>query len=196
MEKIFANPLSDNTLILIVYKGHIQLKNKRQIAQFFKWTKDMNKHFFNLVVPMANKYMKRCLTSLISGGGGKSLQSCLLLCNPMECSLPGFSVPGILQAGILERVAISSSRDLPDPGIKPTSLMSPVLACGFFTTSATWEALTNQWRSEVKSLSRVWLLATPWTVDYQAPPSMGFSWQEYWSELPFSPPVDLPDPGI
>ena len=86
--------------------------------------------------------------------------------------------------------------DLPDPGIKPTSLMSPVLACGFFTTSATWEALTNQWRSEVKSLSRVWLLATPWTVAYQAPPSMGFSWQEYWSELPFSPPVDLPDPGI
>ena len=70
----------------------------------------MNKHFFNLVVLMANKYMKRCLTALISGGGGKSLQSCLLLCYPMDSSLPGFSVPGILQAGILEWVAISSSR--------------------------------------------------------------------------------------
>ena len=65
LEKIFANPLSDNKLIFKIYKGHLQLKNKRQIAQFFKWTKDMNKHFFNLVVLMANKYMKRCLASLI-----------------------------------------------------------------------------------------------------------------------------------
>ena len=38
---------------------------------------------------------------------------------------------------------------------------------------------------EVKFLSRVWLLATPWSAAYQAPPSMGFSRQEYWSELPF-----------
>ena len=38
---------------------------------------------------------------------------------------------------------------------------------------------------KVKSLSRVRLLATPWTVAYQAPPSMGFSRQEYWSGLPF-----------
>ena len=38
--------------------------------------------------------------------------------------------------------------------------------------------------------------ATPWTVAYQAPPSMGFSRQEYWSGLPFPSPGDLPDPGI
>ena len=38
--------------------------------------------------------------------------------------------------------------------------------------------------------------ATPWTVAHQAPPSMGFSRQEYWSGLPFPPPGDLPDPGI
>ena len=50
--------------------------------------------------------------------------------------------------------------------------------------------------SEVKSLSRVRLFATPWTVAYQAPPSMGFSRQEYWSGLPFPSPGDLPDPGI
>ena len=37
---------------------------------------------------------------------------------------------------------------------------------------------------------------TPWTVAYQAPPSMGFSRQEYWSGLPFPSPGDLPDPGI
>jgi len=47
-----------------------------------------------------------------------------------------------------------------------------------------------------QSLSRVWLFAISWTVAFQAPLSMGFSRQEYWSELPFPPPGDLPDPGI
>ena len=53
------------------------------------------------------------------------------LCNPMVCSLPGSSVHGISQARILDWVVISFSRDIPNPGIKPTS---PSLACGFFTT--------------------------------------------------------------
>ena len=48
----------------------------------------------------------------------------------------------------------------------------------------------------VKSLSHVQLFATPWTVAYQAPLSMGFSRQEYWSGLPFPSPGDLPNPGI
>ena len=45
-------------------------------------------------------------------------------------------------------------------------------------------------------LSCVRLFATPWTVAHQAPPSMGFSRQEYWSGLPFPSAGDLPDPGI
>ena len=48
----------------------------------------------------------------------------------------------------------------------------------------------------MKSLSRVRLFAILWTVAYQAPPSMGFFRQEYWSGLPFPSPGDLPDPGI
>ena len=48
----------------------------------------------------------------------------------------------------------------------------------------------------MKSFSRVQLFVTPWTAAYQAPPSMGFSRQEYWSGLPFPSPGDLPDPGI
>ena len=48
----------------------------------------------------------------------------------------------------------------------------------------------------MKSLSRVRLVVTPWTVAYQASPSMGFSRQEHWSGLPFLSPGDLPDPGI
>ena len=47
-----------------------------------------------------------------------------------------------------------------------------------------------KWKVKVKSLSRVWLLATPWTAAHQAPPSLGFSKQEYWSGVP------LPSPGI
>ena len=49
---------------------------------------------------------------------------------------------------------------------------------------------------KVKLLSRVRLSATPWTVAYQVPPSMGFSRQEYWSGVPFPSPGDLPNPGI
>ena len=49
---------------------------------------------------------------------------------------------------------------------------------------------------EVKSLSRVRLFATLWTVAHQAPLSIGFSREEYWSGLPFPSPGDLPDPGI
>ena len=48
----------------------------------------------------------------------------------------------------------------------------------------------------MKLLSHVRLFATPWTVAYQAPQSMEFSRQEYWSGLPFPSPGDLPNPGI
>ena len=48
----------------------------------------------------------------------------------------------------------------------------------------------------VKSLSHVQLFVTPWTAAHQAPQSMGFSREEYWSGLPFPSPGDLPDPGI
>ena len=89
----------------------------------------------------------------------KSLQSCLTLCDPIDGSPPGFSVPGILQARTLEWVAIS------------------------FINA--WK-----WKLKVKSLSHVRLFVTPWTAAYQAPPSMGFSRQEYWSGVP------LPSPSL
>ena len=52
------------------------------------------------------------------------------------------------------------------------------------------------WKVKVKSLSRVQLFVTLWTVAYQASPSMGFSRQKYQSGLPFPSPGDLPDPEI
>ena len=53
-----------------------------------------------------------------------------------------------------------------------------------------------KWKVKVKSLSCVWLTATPWTAAFQAPPSMWFSRQDYWNGLPFPSPGDLSDPGI
>ena len=63
----------------------------------------------------------------------KSLQSCSILCNPMDGSLPGSSVHGILQARILEWVAMPSSRDLPNQGIVPSSPVAHARQT-FFTT--------------------------------------------------------------
>ena len=52
-----------------------------------------------------------------------------------------------------------------------------------------WVAISfssaSKWKVKVKSLSRAWPSATPWTAAHQAPPSMGFSRQEYWSGLPW-----------
>ena len=66
----------------------------------------------------------------------KSLQSCPTLCDPMDCSRPGSSVQGSLQARTLEWVAMSSSRGSSQPRDR---IWSPALAGRFFTTSATWE---------------------------------------------------------
>ena len=66
----------------------------------------------------------------------KLLQLCPTPCSPMDCSLTGSSVHGILQA-------FPPPGHLPNPGIKPMSFSSPALAGGFFTTSATWEATSH-----------------------------------------------------
>ena len=71
-------------------------------------------------------------------------QSCPTLCDLMDYSLPGSSVHGISQARILEWVAISSSRDLPDPGIEPGSPVSPALAGGFFATKPLQKPLPEE----------------------------------------------------
>ena len=91
----------------------------------------------------------------------KSLQSCLTLCDPMDCSSKGSPVHGVLQARILEWVATASSRGLPNPGIKPTSLMSSALVGGFFTTCTTWEAhsgiLLSHEKNEIMPLAAIWM---------------------------------------
>ena len=78
--------------------------------------------------------------------------------------------------------------DLPNPRTKPTPLTSPALASRLFTTRATWE--DPMLLLLLSCFSRVWLVETPWTAAYQAPPSIGFSRQEYWSGLPLPSPED------
>ena len=69
----------------------------------------------------------------------------------------------------------SSPPGSPVPGI----LLARTLEWVAISISNVWK-----WKVKVKSLSCVWLLATPWTATYQAPPSVGFSRQEYWSGVP------------
>ena len=71
----------------------------------------------------------------------------VLLCDPTDHRPPGSSVHGILKMWILEWVAMPSSRDLPDPGVEPMSLMSPALAGGFFTiiTALETQAMNKQY---------------------------------------------------
>ena len=66
--------------------------------------------------------------------------SCIWLCNPVDCSLPGFSVHGIPQARILKRLSCPPPRDLPELGIQLTFLRSPALTGRLFTTHTTWGA--------------------------------------------------------
>ena len=95
-----------------------------------------------------------------TAAAAKSLQSCPILCDPIDGSPPSSANPGILPARVLEWVAISFSK--------------------------AWK-----WKVKVKSLSRARLLATPWTAAYQAPPSMGFSRQEYIGQ-PFTKELSSP----
>ena len=68
-------------------------------------------------------------------------QSCPTLCDLLDCNLPGSSVYGISKQEYWSRLPFPPPGDLPDLGIKPTSLTSPALAGGFFATSATCKAL-------------------------------------------------------
>ena len=80
-------------------------------------------------------------------------------------------------------------------------LFGEVIIKELFSIRSEFSFFSIQWcqsslKVKVKSLSCVQLFVIPWTVAYQAPLSMGFSRQEYWNELPFPSPEDLPNPVI
>ena len=112
----------------------------------------------------------------------KAISSCCLAASESEQTGPllGFLLPKCFSAG---------DTHLPPPHTYFHS---------HFTDRETesWQLPRVTCTVVVYSLSHIQLFATPWTVAHQAPLSMGFSRQEYWSGLPFPSPGDLPDPGM
>ena len=97
------------------------------------------------------------------------------------------------QSAELTAKSLQSCPTLCDPidGSPPGSPVPGILQA----RTLEWVAISfsNAWKQKVKvkSLSRVWLLVTPWTAAHQAPLSMGFSRQEYWSGVPLPSPAEL-----
>ena len=87
--------------------------------------------------------------------------------------------------------SVQPRRRQPTRLLRPWDSPSKTLEWVATSFSNTWK-----WKVKVKSLSPVWLFATPWTIVCQAHLSMGFSRQKYWSGLPFPPLGDLPEPRI
>ena len=145
-------------------------------------------------------------------------QLCLTLCDPMDCSLPDSSVHSILQARILEWVAIPFSWISSWPRHQTQMFC---IAGGFFTTAppgfpslnynlapftglaqtcaqpfSTLYSVGTMYACMLSSLSGVWLSETLWTVARGAPLSLGFSRREYWSKLTLATPAGLLTQGL
>ena len=151
-------------------------------------------------------------------------QSCLTLHNPMDYSLPGSSVNGIFQARVLEWGAIAFSENMvqltltPEmfecsakggigckshgpgednlDGYNPACRINPNRNKERQETERTQYGMRLWIQPSLTQFSLVQFFATLWTIVCQAPLSMGFSRQEYWSGLPCPLPGDLPDPRI
>ena len=102
---------------------------------------------------LATQASQAAMSTLNSPLASACAQSCLTLCDPMDCSPPGSSVHGIFQARIWDGLPFPPPGDLPNSGIKPTSLVSPALAGGVLTTGATGpvpsSGLSTQCRSRL-----------------------------------------------
>ena len=96
-----------------------------------------------------------------------------------------FGAPSIIFAAAAAK-SLQSCPTLCDPidGSPPGSPIPGILQARTLEWVAISFSTAWKWKVKVKSLSRLWLLATPWNAAYRAPQSMGFSRQEYWSEVP------------
>ena len=160
-------------------------------------------HFQEFFQPLVKPSWKGCKSRTIWTGirvlsliHAKSLQSCPTLCNPIDGSPPGSPIPGILQARTLEWVAMPSSRGSSLPRDQTGNLLHLL---HWQAGSLPLAPLYFPWKKvKVKSLSHVQLFATPRTVAYQAPLSMGIlqarilEWVAMLSSKGSSQPNDRP----
>ena len=134
-------------------------------------------------------------------------QLCPTLCDPMDCSMPGLPVlhhlPEFAQTHVhwvgdaIQSDAAAAAKSLqscltlcdPRDGSPPGSPVPGILQARTLEWVAISFSNAWKWKVKLKSLSRARLLATPWIAAYQAPLSIGFSRQEYWSGLPLPSPI-------
>ena len=122
------------------------------------------------------KYLKWSVPSTEDG----SWYGCIFSKAMRDERLP---IPNLSASAAAAAKSLQSCQTLCDPidGSPPGSPVPDILQ----ERTLEWVAISFskawKWKLKVKSLSRVWLLAAPWTAAYQAPPPMGFSRQEYWS---------------
>ena len=110
----------------------------------------------------------------------------LLLASMLVPLLPGLgSLPHIGAAAAAKLLQSCPTLCNPIDNSPPGSPVPGILQARTLEWVAISFSNAWKWKVKVKSLSRVWLFATPWTAAYQAPPSMGFSRQEYWSGVPW-----------
>ena len=139
--------------------------------------------------------MSRLFTSLLDAGNGTQARKGQLWLIPTpEMPLCGLWNSDSQDAEHLQgsNAAAAAAKSLqlcptlcdPRDGSPPGSPVPGILQARTLEWVAISFSNAWKWKVKVKSLSRVRLLATPWTAAYQAPPSMGFSRQEYWSGLP------------
>ena len=119
-----------------------------------------------------------------------SSNCCLLTCIQISQEVGSLVFPSFSQDAAAATKSLQSCPILCDPrdGSPPGSPVPGILQA----TTMEWFDISFpnawKWKVKVKSLICVWLLATPWTAAYQAPPSMGFSSQEYWSGMSLPSP--------
>ena len=126
----------------------------------------------------------------------KSLSRVLLFAIPWTVAYQAPLSMGFSRQEYKSGLPFPSPGDLPDPGIEPRSpaLQADALPLSHQGIVSVTFKFSRFWLSEVAQSCLT--LCNPWTVAHQAPPSMGFSRQEYKSGLPFPSPGDIPDPGI
>ena len=108
----------------------------------------------------------------------------------MACRRENIAWTWIMYAAAAAAKSLQSCPTLCDPrdSSPPGSLVPGILQPRILEWVAVSFSNAWKWKVKVKSLSRVQIFATPWTAAYQAPPSMGFSRQEYWSGVPLPSP--------
>ena len=132
---------------------------------------------------------EHCWTSII--------YCCCIIASIHSCSqhsFIGWTGPAAVFELLANAKSLQSCPTLCDPidGSPPGSPVPGILQARTLEWIAISFSNARKWKVKVKSLSRIWLLATPWTAAYQAPPSMGYSRQEYWSAVPLPSPKKLP----